>query len=159
MMIIVRAELVSGVSAVFVSCPLLTRQILASEGRYPVHLVPQAWTVFNTRHHRKRGEGTHSVRSSLNYLSPPGLFFLDGEEWWAARRQLNPLFLKQQSLQRLHSVVEDNTQTLIGGWSSGDNIVGLEAQLYSWSTSTMLGTEDLTVELFILSSSRYSVRG
>ena len=79
---------------------------------------------------------------SLNFLLPPGLFFLDGEEWWAARKKLNPLFLKQQSLQRLHSVVEDNTEDLIGGWNCGDNIDGLEAQLYSWSTSSMLGTED-----------------
>ena len=79
---------------------------------------------------------------ALNLLLTPGLFFLDGEEWWEARRKLNPLFLKQQSLQRLHSVVENNTEDLIGGWKSGENIVGLEAQLYSWSTSTMLGTED-----------------
>ena len=100
---------------------------------------------------------------SLNFMLPPGLFFLDGEEWWAARRKLNPLFLKQQSLQRLHSVVEDNTENLIGGWKCGDNIVGLEAQLYSWSTSTMLGTEDLGLYAGIIreifSYSRYSVRG
>ena len=110
MIFTVRAELVPGVWGVFVSCPLLTRQILSNEGRYPVHLVPQAWTVFNSRQDRKRG-----------------LFFLDGEEWWTARQKLNPLFLKQQSLQRLHSVVEDNTEDLIGGWSCGDTILGLEA--------------------------------
>ena len=92
--------------------------------------MPQAWTVFNSRQGRKRG-----------------LFFLDGEEWWAARRKLNPLFLKQQSLQSLHSVVEANTEDLIGGWKCGENIEGLEAQLYSWSTSTMLGTADFRVEL------------
>ena len=66
----VRAELVAGVWAVFVSCPLLTRQILASEGRYPVHLVPQAWTVFNRRHHRKRGlttQGTTAAHLTLLY--------------------------------------------------------------------------------------------
>ena len=92
--------------------------------------MPQAWTVFNSRQDTKRG-----------------LFFLDGEEWWTARRKLNPLFLKQQSLQSLHSVVEANTEDLIGGWKCGENIEGLEAQLYSWSTSTMLGTADFRVEL------------
>ena len=94
---------------------------------------------------RSHQSGHHT--SSPNSLLPPGLFFLDGEEWWAARRKLNPLFLKPLSLQRLHSVVEDNTEALIGGWNCGDNIVGLEAQLYSWSTSTMLGTGDLIVKL------------
>ena len=141
---VIRAEVVPGLPAVFVSCPLLTRQILASEGRYPVHLVPQAWTVFNSRHGRRRG-----------------LFFLDGEEWWQSRRRLNPLFLKQQSLARLHSVVEDKTEDLIRGWRCGDNVTGLEAQLYSWSTSTMLGAEDFRLKLklkYSLSSSRYSLR-
>ena len=93
--------------------------------------------------------GPHQ-RSLHRTLFPSGLFFLDGEEWWTARRKLNPLFLKQQSLQRLYSVVEDNTEDLIGGWSCGDNIQGLEAQLYSWSTSTMLGTGDLRLEVMRL---------
>ena len=73
--ITVRAELVAGVWAVFVSCPLLTRQILASEGRYPVHLVPQAWTVFNTRHHRKRGlttQGTTVLTKLTSRFVLPG---------------------------------------------------------------------------------------
>ena len=91
-----------------------------------------------------------SQQSPHRTLFPPGLFFLDGEEWWTARRKLNPLFLKQQSLQRLHSVVEDNTEDLIGGWSCGDTILGLEAQLYSWSTSTMLGRGDLRLEVMRL---------
>ena len=39
----------------FVSCPELGREIVGAEGRHPVHLVPQAWTVFNRIHRRDRG--------------------------------------------------------------------------------------------------------
>ena len=50
------AEIVPGLWAVMVSCPELSRAVMAQEGKFPVHLVPQAWTVFNTREKRKRGE-------------------------------------------------------------------------------------------------------
>lgn len=91
-----RAEVSPGVPAVFVSCPNLVREMMGQEGRYPVHLVPQPWTVFNRIHQRKRG-----------------LFFLDGEEWWTTRRKLNPLLMKSQGLQRLQSMVETKTEDLL----------------------------------------------
>ena len=39
--------------AVFVSCPALCREVLAAEGKYPVHLVPPPWTVFLKRSQHK----------------------------------------------------------------------------------------------------------
>ena len=91
-----RAEVSPGVPAVFVSCPSLVQEMVGQEDRFPVHLVPQPWTVFNRIHQRKRG-----------------LFFLDGEEWWTTRRKLNPLLMKSQSMKRLYSIVETKTEDLI----------------------------------------------
>ena len=73
----------------FVSCPELCERIFSSEGKYPVHLVPEPWTIYLQKRDKKRG-----------------LFFMDGEEWWEARRQLNPLLLKHPNLKRMQPVIE-----------------------------------------------------
>ena len=104
----------------FVSCPELCERIFSSEGKYPVHLVPEPWTIYLQKHNKKRG-----------------LFFMDGEEWWEARRQLNPLLLKHPNLKRMQSVIETGVESLLQDWSPGP-LRDLERRLYTWSTSTML---------------------
>ena len=104
----------------FVSCPELCERIFSSEGKYPVHLVPEPWTIYLQKRNKKRG-----------------LFFMDGEEWWDARRQLNPLLLKHLNLKRMQPVIEKGVESLLQEWSSGP-MRDLERRLYTWSTSTML---------------------
>ena len=62
---------------------------------------------------------------------------MDGEEWWAARKQLNPLFLKHLNLKKMQPVVEEGVEAILHTWKVG-KVSNLERQLYTWSTSTML---------------------
>ena len=83
-----------------------------------------------------------------------GLFFLDGEDWAAARRVLNPLLLSKAavtsllpevntdpqcrwSFHLLCGQVEAGVDALLDGWSSGP-LLGLESRLYTWTTGSML---------------------
>eukprot|EP00092_Neocalanus_flemingeri_P014058 GFUD01015166.1.p1 GENE.GFUD01015166.1~~GFUD01015166.1.p1 ORF type:complete len:470 (+),score=101.94 GFUD01015166.1:86-1495(+) len=113
-------EDLGGCQAVFISCPEVCQAIFAGEGRYPVHLVPEPWTIYLQKKNKKRG-----------------LFFMDGEEWWETRKRLNPLFLKHLNVKKMHPTVERGVESLIGGWKPG-KLANLESQLYTWSTSTML---------------------
>ena len=76
----------------------------------------------------------------LTNCTPAGLFFLDGEEWWATRRKLNPLFLKQQSLCRLHSIVETRTEDLIRQGENGLMSILYIIEYFSKSGIGTLGT-------------------
>ena len=78
--------------------------------RFPVHLVPEPWTIYLGKKGAARG-----------------LFFMDGEDWWeklieikdncfqpnifkyfrwSARTRLNPLFLRATSLQKMQEHVK-----------------------------------------------------
>lgn len=70
-------ENVGPVPCVFLSDPEAMRAVYAHEGKYPVHLLPDAWTTYNNMHNVSRG-----------------LLFMNGEEWLHFRRILNPLLLK-----------------------------------------------------------------
>lgn len=65
------------VEAVFLADPEEMRAVFAQEGKYPRHVLPEAWTVYNRKYGRSRG-----------------LFFMEGEEWWRYRRLMNGLLLK-----------------------------------------------------------------
>ena len=62
---------------------------------------------------------------------------MDGEEWWQARKKLNPLFLKHLNLVKMQSSVEEGVESMLAGWVPG-NVSSLEQRMYSWSTTTML---------------------
>lgn len=48
-------EKLGAVEAVFVAESSLLQQVYANEGRYPQHMVPEAWTIYNEKHDIKRG--------------------------------------------------------------------------------------------------------
>jgi len=113
-------EDLGAIQAVFIACPLISREVFQKEGGYPVHVVPQPWTIYLRMKGKKRG-----------------LFFLDGEEWWVARKRLNPLFLKSSALAGMQEIVNNGVERLLQEWKEGE-IEGLERMLYSWSVETVL---------------------
>ncbi|XP_045470444.1 cytochrome P450 315a1, mitochondrial-like [Harmonia axyridis] len=70
-------ERLGPVTGVFVSDPDSIRSIFSQEGKYPIHVIPEAWTLFNQKHNYDRG-----------------LFFMNGQEWLDTRRIMNNLLLK-----------------------------------------------------------------
>ncbi|OQR72646.1 cytochrome P450 315a1, partial [Tropilaelaps mercedesae] len=48
-------EKLGTVEAVFVADSALIQQVYANEGRYPQHMVPEAWTIYNQKKNIKRG--------------------------------------------------------------------------------------------------------
>ncbi|KAG5892981.1 hypothetical protein JTB14_015025 [Gonioctena quinquepunctata] len=68
---------VGPVVGVFLADPDGMRSVFSKEGKYPVHIKPESWLLYNEKHGCSRG-----------------LFFMDGEEWHSFRRIMNNLLLK-----------------------------------------------------------------
>lgn len=93
-------EAIGPVRAVFVSDPEIMRTVFTKhEGKYPMHVVPEPWTLYNEVRDRKRG-----------------LFFLQGEEWLHYRRILNRLVLKPDAESWLKTPITDSTENAIQHW-------------------------------------------
>lgn len=110
------------ISAVFLADPEEMRSVFAQEGKYPRHVLPEAWLVYNR-----------------TYGCSRGLFFMDGEEWLHYRRIMNRLLLKGDGrvvVEACRKVSEE----LVGRVSTAEN---LEKELYRWSlnviTAVLLG--------------------
>lgn len=111
------------ISAVFVADPEEMRSVFAQEGKYPKHMLPEAWLVYNQKYGCSRG-----------------LFFMDDEEWLHYRKTMNKLFLKDNSTiieEACKRVSEELVERI-----SGDH---LEEELYRWSlnviTAILLGAD------------------
>ncbi|XP_044750639.1 cytochrome P450 315a1, mitochondrial [Coccinella septempunctata] len=70
-------ERLGPITGVFVAEPDSIRSIFSQEGKHPIHIIPQSWTVYNKKHNYTRG-----------------LFFMNGPEWLEHRRIMNNLLLK-----------------------------------------------------------------
>ncbi|XP_025833089.1 cytochrome P450 315a1, mitochondrial [Agrilus planipennis] len=117
-------EKVGPVTSVFLCDPKDMRAVFSSEGKYPVHLLPEAWTFYNETFNVERG-----------------IFFMDGEEWLQNRKILNKLLLKG-NLDWIGSACDEVCEDLVNRWSvmadNGQIIPDLETQLYRWSIDVML---------------------
>ncbi|XP_076344520.1 cytochrome P450 315a1, mitochondrial-like isoform X2 [Tachypleus tridentatus] len=113
------------VEAVFVADSKLIQQIYQNEGRYPMHMVPEPWTLYN--------EITGIER---------GLFFMDGPQWSKLRKSLNKEFRQQTVLGRA-GMFNDIISDLLERWrimrDRNMELEDLEKELYSWSIDC-LGT-------------------
>lgn len=108
------------VSAVFVSDPEFMRSIFGVEGKYPIHILPEPWIVYNKVHGCARG-----------------LFFMNGEEWLDIRRVMNKFLLKGDTgwLEDSCKVATDN---LIKEVEKSQSTINLEGLLYKWSLDVMV---------------------
>ncbi|EEB14725.1 cytochrome P450, putative [Pediculus humanus corporis] len=130
-------EKLGPVSAIFVSDGDYMRKIFALEGKYPKHIIPESWMLYNEKYNCKRG-----------------LLFMENEEWFNYRKIMNNSMLKigEDKYVRESIYVAEN---LIENWKSDSVVENLEKQLYKWSLEVMiailLGTENYSRNKFILS--------
>lgn len=113
---------VGPVDAVFVSDPNEMRRVFSLEGRYPAHIVPEAWLLYNQVYGYKRG-----------------LFFMEGEEWQRFRRVLAGQLLRASSVSELllapcHAVAADFAAEL----APGQVVPDLESRMYLWATDVLV---------------------
>ncbi|GAB6030307.1 hypothetical protein CHUAL_005980 [Chamberlinius hualienensis] len=111
------------IEAVFVGDSQLIHHIYRNEGKYPRHLVPEAWIIYNQITNNKRG-----------------LFFMDGTEWFDTRKTLNSVFLRAFDSERQGSVFNDIVSDVIGRWKTrrqDGELPELEKELYRWSIESL----------------------
>nr|QTM97418.1 Cytochrome P450 [Sitophilus oryzae] len=124
-------ESVGPVPCVFISDPKAMRAVFTHEGKYPIHILPEAWTTYNVLHNVSRG-----------------IFFMDGEEWLHFRRILNPILLKgdQSWIDESCKPAIDNLIEKIKSQSARYPYIDMEGLLYYWSleiiVSILLGPQN-----------------
>ncbi|XP_022667995.1 cytochrome P450 315a1, mitochondrial-like isoform X1 [Varroa destructor] len=118
-------EKLGDVESVFVADSGLIQQVYANEGKYPQHMVPEAWTIYNEKKGIKRG-----------------LFFMEGPEWQECRRALNNVFLRPKTVSDHVPVFNEVIGDMVSRWGniSADNngyLNNLERELYTWSIESL----------------------
>ncbi|XP_017490487.1 PREDICTED: cytochrome P450 315a1, mitochondrial-like, partial [Rhagoletis zephyria] len=138
-------EKLGNIEAVFLSDAKLIQKVYKYEGKYPQHMVPEPWIIYNQSKGIQRG-----------------LFFMEGEEWSSRRRTLNKVFLKQSVISEYTSVFNEVITDMLSKWSdklaqddkgNGILINDLEKELYNWSIES-LGTMIFGRRLGCVSSSQ-----
>lgn len=72
---------------------------LRLEGKYPEHILPDPWVLYEQLYGFKRG-----------------LFFMNGEEWLHNRRIMNKLILREGSEQWLEYPIKQVIQSFVMKW-------------------------------------------
>nr|BAN66313.1 cytochrome P450 315A1 [Mamestra brassicae] len=111
---------------VFVSDPTLIKTLLLNlEGKYPVHILPEPWEVYEKLYGSKRG-----------------LFFMNGNEWLENRRIMNKFLLKENSVNCFEIPVRNTVNNLIQKWKikmeNGTFVPNLESEFYRLSIDVIL---------------------
>ncbi|XP_063892025.1 cytochrome P450 315a1, mitochondrial [Helicoverpa armigera] len=111
---------------VFVSDPMLIRSLFINlEGKYPVHILPEPWVLYEKMYGSKRG-----------------LFFMNGEEWLNNRRVMNKYLLKENSENWFEIPVKKTVNNLIQRWKieteKGQFIPDLETEFYKFSIDVII---------------------
>lgn len=107
---------------VFISDPVIMKSLFLNlEGKYPMHLLPDPWILYEKLYGYKRG-----------------LFFMNGEEWLKNRRVLNKHLLKEDVEKWITVPVQDTVSKFIKGWQkeAGSKyfVPDLETTSYRFST-------------------------
>ncbi|XP_065164330.1 cytochrome P450 315a1, mitochondrial [Atheta coriaria] len=115
--VIFKEKLGANVHAVFISDPDMMRAVFAKEGKHPVHVLPEAWTLYNEL-----------------YGCARGLFFMNGTEWLHHRRVMNNFLLKSGPEDFMKEAIEASAGSLnLLQWEHN-----LEEALYRWSLDTII---------------------
>ncbi|CAH2096099.1 unnamed protein product [Euphydryas editha] len=131
------AERLSGsTELVFISDPVLIKSLFMNlEGKYPIHLLPDPWTLYEKI-----------------YGSQRGLFFMNGEEWLLNRRIVNKHLLREKAddwiRPPIRDTVEDFIKKMRNQSKNGYLTKDMESELYHLSTNViinvLLGTNNLS---------------
>lgn len=117
-------EQIGPVSAIFLSAPELMRTVFAQEGKCPMHILPEAWSLYNEIYGCSRG-----------------LFFMNGDEWLRNRRIMNKILLKGDT-GWIEAACEVVSADLVNQWEilrkRREILPGLEGLLYRWSLNTII---------------------
>lgn len=117
-------ETLGSVDAVFVADSALIQKVYTNEGKFPMHMVPEAWLIYNEVKGIQRG-----------------LFFMDGPEWIERRRSLNNVFLKPKTVTDNVPVFNDVITDLLERWQQARDRSGVlqnvERELYNWSIESL----------------------
>jgi len=122
-------ETLGPVSAVFISDPSDMRKAFVNEGKYPVHLLPDAWVLYNKLNGKERG-----------------LFFMHGPEWLKYRHIMNKLLFKNERTKGLVWSYKIATSDLVEKWSNNSNshwpkpIENAVCDMYELSISYVIAT-------------------
>ncbi|CAG5048004.1 unnamed protein product [Parnassius apollo] len=111
---------------VFISDAALMKTLfLNREGKYPAHILPDPWVLYEKLYGFKRG-----------------LFFMDGEEWLNNRRIMNKHLLRENTESWLESPIKqtvDNFISKLKGRAANCGIVlEIESDLYKLSTDVII---------------------
>ncbi|KAG6452805.1 cytochrome P450 315a1, mitochondrial [Manduca sexta] len=111
---------------VFISDPTLMKTLFLNlEGKYPAHILPDPWILYEKLYGSKRG-----------------LFFMNGEEWLNNRRIMNKHLLKEDSEKWLNDPVKATIKSFINNWKTraeqGNFIPDLETEFYRLSTDVII---------------------
>ncbi|XP_063825653.1 cytochrome P450 315a1, mitochondrial isoform X1 [Ostrinia nubilalis] len=121
---------------VFINEPEMMKTLfLKLEGKYPLHILPEPWVLYEKLYGSKRG-----------------LFFMNGEEWLFNRRIMNKHLLRENSDKWLEEPIKATIQKFVQEWKrkaeNGSFVPNLESDLYQLSIdiliSILLGGESLT---------------
>ncbi|XP_047991685.1 cytochrome P450 315a1, mitochondrial isoform X2 [Leguminivora glycinivorella] len=111
---------------VFISDPLLIKRVFLSlEGKYPIHILPDPWVLYEKLYGSKRG-----------------LFFMNSEEWLTNRRIMNQHLLREGSIEWLEEPIKNSVKKFVHAWrgrvENGSATVNLESDMYRLSIEVML---------------------
>lgn len=107
---------------VFISDPVLIKSVFLNlEGKFPAHILPEPWVLYENLYGSKRG-----------------LFFMNGEEWLINRRIANKHLLREGCDIWLEDPIRKSIEDFIKSWKNkiknGEIICNLESELYKLST-------------------------
>ncbi|KAJ8731282.1 hypothetical protein PYW07_004446 [Mythimna separata] len=111
---------------VFVSDPMHIRTLLLNlEGKYPIHILPEPWVLYEKLYGSKRG-----------------LFFMNGNEWLENRRIMNKHLLKELS-ECFETPVKKTVNNLIQRWKTEmeygkEYMPNLESEMYRFSIDVII---------------------
>lgn len=108
---------------IFLSDPELIKTLFIKlEGKYPSHILPDPWILYEKIYGSKRG-----------------LFFMNGEEWLQNRRIVNKHLLRDDAEKWLRPAIVESVEKFIiqlkGKCSKEFQVKDMESELYKLSIS------------------------
>ncbi|XP_049873126.1 cytochrome P450 315a1, mitochondrial [Pectinophora gossypiella] len=123
---IFRESLGSSSELVFISDPGLMKALFLNlEGKYPAHILPDPWLLYEKLYGSKRG-----------------LLFMNGEEWLNYRRVMNKHILREGVETWLQNPIQETISKFIQNWKSRAETEAftpdLETEFYRLSTDVII---------------------